>query len=306
MPIPTRTTPPITLQHVGWRWYQPDTGRFTQRDPIGIRGGLNVYEYCGGNPVAEGDPEGLVPPGGGCPYCGKMYCHCCHRPRPKAEPKPPRPKQPSRPFQPFAPNPKWRPHPLRAHYGYGPRPEPWPKNVVRPIMDDYVPFIGWPINAAANWVRLYRIWMPYEEGVIACFAAGTQVHTTDGSMSIDDLRPGMTLPWRNVASESGTAGAMVTAVVRSRAMDVIRVGLRDETITCTEHHPFWVHERGWVEAGDLTPDDCLVDRRGQAVPVVGVERVRLSEPVQIFDLTVSCTHTYYVGRTGVLVHNKPR
>ncbi|UCE61840.1 MAG: hypothetical protein JSU63_08880, partial [Phycisphaerales bacterium] len=33
------------FMHVGARYYDPVIGRFLQRDPIGIEGGLNVYEY---------------------------------------------------------------------------------------------------------------------------------------------------------------------------------------------------------------------------------------------------------------------
>ncbi len=51
--------PPITLQHVGERWYQPDIGRFVQRDPIGIQGGLNVYAYVQSHPTSRVDPSGL-------------------------------------------------------------------------------------------------------------------------------------------------------------------------------------------------------------------------------------------------------
>jgi RHS repeat-associated protein len=46
--------------HVGERYYDPSTGRFAQRDPIGIRGGANVYLYTGGNPTASADPEGRL------------------------------------------------------------------------------------------------------------------------------------------------------------------------------------------------------------------------------------------------------
>ena len=45
--------------HVGWRYYDPSSGRFLQRDPIGIAGGLNVYAYVGNNPVRMVDPDGL-------------------------------------------------------------------------------------------------------------------------------------------------------------------------------------------------------------------------------------------------------
>ena len=43
------------------RYYDPQTGRFTQEDPIGIAGGLNVYGYGAGDPVSYSDPYGLAP-----------------------------------------------------------------------------------------------------------------------------------------------------------------------------------------------------------------------------------------------------
>ncbi len=46
-------------QHVGHRYYNPSTGRFLQRDPIGIGGGLNVYEYVSSAPTHRVDPSGL-------------------------------------------------------------------------------------------------------------------------------------------------------------------------------------------------------------------------------------------------------
>lgn len=64
--------------HVGHRYYAPELGRFVQRDPIGVQGGFNVYEYAKGRPTTTLDPDGLMPPGGGCLRCGRMYCHCYH------------------------------------------------------------------------------------------------------------------------------------------------------------------------------------------------------------------------------------
>jgi RHS repeat-associated protein len=45
--------------HLGARYYDPSSGRFLQRDPIGIRGGLNIYTYVGSRPTSAADPFGL-------------------------------------------------------------------------------------------------------------------------------------------------------------------------------------------------------------------------------------------------------
>ncbi|HEX2080826.1 MAG TPA: RHS repeat-associated core domain-containing protein [Longimicrobium sp.] len=43
------------------RYYDPSTSRFTQADPIGLAGGLNLYGFAAGDPVTHGDPYGLAP-----------------------------------------------------------------------------------------------------------------------------------------------------------------------------------------------------------------------------------------------------
>jgi RHS repeat-associated protein len=43
------------------RYYDPEVGQFTQEDPIGLAGGLNLYGYADGDPVNFSDPFGLCP-----------------------------------------------------------------------------------------------------------------------------------------------------------------------------------------------------------------------------------------------------
>ncbi|HEY9778281.1 MAG TPA: RHS repeat-associated core domain-containing protein, partial [Planktothrix sp.] len=67
---------PSNLYITAHRAYSPNIGRFLNRDPIGVRGGLNLYAYVGNSPMGAIDPSGLQaisspiimrPPGGGAP-----------------------------------------------------------------------------------------------------------------------------------------------------------------------------------------------------------------------------------------------
>ncbi|QYU68255.1 efflux RND transporter permease subunit [Leptolyngbya sp. 15MV] len=49
------------LQYNRARWYDPKIGRFFSEDPIGLNGGLNLYEYAKSNPVSYTDPTGEIP-----------------------------------------------------------------------------------------------------------------------------------------------------------------------------------------------------------------------------------------------------
>lgn len=47
------------LLYCTFRYYDPSTGRWLTRDPIGMEGGINLYGYVGNNPVMGVDPLGL-------------------------------------------------------------------------------------------------------------------------------------------------------------------------------------------------------------------------------------------------------
>jgi len=51
------------LVRFGYRDYEPNTGRWTAKDPIFFEGGINLYQYVSNNPVNLKDPSGL------CPWC---------------------------------------------------------------------------------------------------------------------------------------------------------------------------------------------------------------------------------------------
>ena len=56
---PTQGPTLTNLLQLGVRFYDSETGRFTQRDPIGYDDGPNVYAYGHNNPNSNTDPWGL-------------------------------------------------------------------------------------------------------------------------------------------------------------------------------------------------------------------------------------------------------
>ena len=54
-----RTDATTGLLYMRNRWYSPSVQRFISRDPIGLRGGANLYAYVGNRPTDAIDPYGL-------------------------------------------------------------------------------------------------------------------------------------------------------------------------------------------------------------------------------------------------------
>lgn len=51
--------PELGMSYYKARIYSPTLGRFLQADPIGYGGGMNLYNYVGGDPINFSDPTGL-------------------------------------------------------------------------------------------------------------------------------------------------------------------------------------------------------------------------------------------------------
>ncbi len=64
----------------------------------------------------------------------------------------------------------------------------------------------------------------------------------------------------------------------------LRVG--DQKIKTTVEHPFWVEERGWVNAGELKPGDRLVMYSGEILELKEAHVEYLDKPVKVYNFKV--------------------
>ena len=79
--------------------------------------------------------------------------------------------------------------------------------------------------------------------------------------------------------------------------------INGEEIVTTETHPFYVNDRGFVNAGELIVGDELLDVNGNVLLVEKFNVELTEEPVNVYSFEVEDFHTYLVGGFRILVHN---
>ena len=79
--------------------------------------------------------------------------------------------------------------------------------------------------------------------------------------------------------------------------------INGEEIITTETHPFYVKNRGFVNAGELAISDELLDSNCNVLLVENHSVELTEEPTTVYNFQVEDFRTYYVGECRLLVHN---
>lgn len=115
---------------------------------------------------------------------------------------------------------------------------------------------------------------------------------------------GPSLVGRGRAPWLGEARRVLTKLVTKDKLLLsveLATGARTERVRVTPHHPFAVVGRGWVAAGELQLGDRLETPQGATVAVGSI--ASLPGLHTVYNLEVEGAHSYYAGRSDVLVHN---
>jgi hypothetical protein len=132
-----------------------------------------------------------------------------------------------------------------------------------------------------------------------CFAPGTLVWTQEGPRPIEGVTIGdMVLAQNPTTGELAYRPVLETTV--GDPVPVLQLTYLDETITCTLGHRFWVNGRGWLMAKHLKPAMAL-HALDQGVDVTAIEK---GEDIPCYNLVVDEFHTFFVGKSRILVHDK--
>jgi RHS repeat-associated protein len=263
------------LKLLGHRYYDSSTGRFLTRDPA--KDGRNWYSYCRNNPLRAVDPNGLLT---------------------------------------LLEVSTWVDDNLfgGAAQDLGNSWGNWESGNES----------GWVVagKAALLAVDLVETAISIVDGAAAvkelgeqllrrgCFAEGTPVVMADGSTKpIQDIRAGDKVLTRD-ESKGDAAPTGVGTVSRTfvhKHDGSLLVKFQDgSTIHTTAEHPFYVHGRGFVNAGVLKAGDEIAEADTSVDRVASI--VRLEGTVTVYNFEVANNHTYFVrsGASSVWVHNACR
>ncbi len=260
---------PSGLWHFGARDYDPTIGRWTAKDPAGIAGGWNLYEYCGSDPVNCTDPTGLF--ADVVLDAGFVACDLIG----------------------IAEN-----GVTLGRLGA----------LALDLLGFVLPFVaglGHVDDLARGACRSGVCDLPGAARCALSFAEQTTVETPDGPTPISEMRVGDLV--LALDEETGELGYRAVTEVHTRSARVLALELVDdeagasELLEVTGAHPLYERDRGWTPARELRPGDALFTSRG------GWARVGTSTWIDhdqlVWNLEVQGAHTFFAGDTGVWAHN---
>jgi hypothetical protein len=100
-------------------------------------------------------------------------------------------------------------------------------------------------------------------------------------------------------------GCLVTTTISHEVNHITSVRTGTEVLDTTPGHPFYSPSRGaWIEAGRLNEGDSVVQRDGAEQLILDRRTTEVARTT-VYNFEVEDSHTYFVGESGIWVHNYP-
>ena len=161
-------------------------------------------------------------------------------------------------------------------------------------------------STAYNWFQLgvsaLAVFTGGMSQTMTCFVAGTMILTAAGLTAIEHIKAGDKVISTNPETFETAEKSVLKTYVR-QTDKLIHLVIGGEEIITTETHPFYVKDRGFVEAGELQAGEHLLNVNGKELLIEEFWSERLDEPETVYNFQVEDFHTYFVGENKIWVHN---
>ncbi len=132
----------------------------------------------------------------------------------------------------------------------------------------------------------------------SCLAAGTPIWTDKGLVAVDKIKVGDRVLAQDAETGELAYKPVMHTTVRFKA-DLVKLGFRDENITCSTGHRFWISGKGWLKASGIEPG---MNFHGAE----GTTPLQHNEPAgvgAVYNLIVADFHSYFVGKSMIYSHD---
>lgn len=136
----------------------------------------------------------------------------------------------------------------------------------------------------------------------SCFVAGTLVMAVAGMVAIENIKVGdKVISTYPETMETGEKTVLETYI--REVTTLVHIIVNGEEIITTVDHPFYVKDKGFINAVELKVGDELLDSNGNILLIEDYTVELTNEPVKVYNFQVEDFHTYHVSELGILVHN---
>ena len=133
----------------------------------------------------------------------------------------------------------------------------------------------------------------------ACFTAGTPVHTHEGLKDIEKIKENEEVLSVDL-STGQSVWEKVTRVFSHQASKLVRLITGKDTLLSTPDHPYYTEE-GWKSASAIKPGWRL--KLASGLFATALSTATIDTNATVYNFNVERTHTYCIGKEGIIVHN---
>ncbi len=144
--------------------------------------------------------------------------------------------------------------------------------------------------------------MKKHQETLTCFVAGTMILTASGLVAIENIKAGDKVISTNPETFETAEKTVLETYIREDSK-LIHLVINGEEVVTTESHPFYVKDKGFINAGELDVGDELLDSSCNVLLLESLKIELTSNPTLVYNFQVEDFHTYHVGENCVLVHN---
>ena len=134
-----------------------------------------------------------------------------------------------------------------------------------------------------------------------CLTAGTKVKIKNGYKNIENIKEGDFVYSFDEITEKVMLKEVRNIIVSS-VDEIIKIKTENQIIEASLEHPFYIKEKGWVEAKDLQQDDILITLNHEE-KIKNISRDYYFEK-DVYNLEIEGSHTFYITEDDILTHNK--